>query len=335
MQKYAKGRMVIMREIRYLQATAEALNKEMELDENVIVFGEDVRESLRGVTKGLVDTYGEKRVIDFPISEQGMIGCGIGCAISGLRPVIEFQINEFTFFAFEQIALQSQKLRFYSGGKIKIPMTYVIPGSGARGGISGQHSDNPYSFFVHGGMKVVIPSCAYDAKGLLVSAIRDNDPVAVFLPTRAMADKGEVPEEQYSIPLGKADIKRQGTDVTVVATGHLVGVALSAAKKFEEEGVSVEVFDVRSLRPFDKEALEKSITKTGHVVIIDDSPVTCGFSNFVSALIVEEFFSCLKAPVKIVARADVPVPFSQPLEDYVLPSEEKLNCAIKKITGGA
>jgi len=184
-------------------------------------------------------------------------------------------------------------------------------------------------------MKVVIPSCAYDAKGLLVSAIRDDDPVAVFLPTRVLADKGEVPEEQYAVPLGKADIKREGSDVTVVATGHLVTAALSAAKKFEEEGVSVEVFDVRSLRPFDREALEKSVTKTGRVVIIDDSPITCGFSNFVSALIVEEFFSCLKAPVKIVARADVPVPFSQPLEDYVLPSEEKLNYAIKQITGGA
>ena len=323
-----------MREIRYLQATAEALNCEMGLNKDVIVFGEDVRESLRGVTKGLVDVYGENRVIDFPISEQGMIGCGIGCAISGLRPVIEFQINEFTFFAFEQIMLQSQKLRFYSGGKIKIPLTYVVPGSGARGGISGQHSDNPYSFLLHGGMKVVIPSCAYDAKGLLVSAIRDNDPVAVFLPTRVMADRGPVPEEQYTIPLGKADIKKEGSDITVVATGHLVTAALSVAKKFEEEDVSIEVFDPRTLLPFDKEALKKSISKTGRVVIIDDSPITCGFSNFVASIIAEEFFALLKAPVKIVARADVPVPFSQPLEEYVLPNEEKLIDAVKKIVGG-
>ena len=323
-----------MREIRYLQASAEALNSEMKLNSDVIVFGEDVRESLRGVTKGLVNEFGEKRVIDFPISEQGMIGCGIGCAISGLRPVIEFQINEFTFFAFEQLILQSQRLRFYSGGRIKIPATYVVPGSGARGGISGQHSDNPYSFFLHGGMKVVIPSCPYDAKGLLISAIRDDDPVAVFLPTRAMADKGPVPEEQYTIPLGRADIKRQGSDVTVVATGHLVQTALGAAQKFEKEGISIEVFDPRSLLPFDKESLEKSISKTGKVVIIDDSPITCGFSNFVAAIIAEEFFSYLKAPVKIVARADVPVPFSQPLEEYVLPNEEKLSDAIREITGG-
>jgi pyruvate/2-oxoglutarate/acetoin dehydrogenase E1 component len=323
-----------MREIRYLQAVAEALNFEMKLNSDVVVFGEDVRESLRGVTKGLINTYGEQRVIDFPISEQGMIGCGIGSAISGLRPVIEFQINEFTFFAFEQLILQSQRLRFYTGGKIKIPVTYVVPGSGARGGIAGQHSDNPYSFLLHGGMKVVIPSCAYDAKGLLISAIRDDDPVAVFLPTRVLADKGPVPEEQYTIPLGKADIKREGKDITVVATGHLVQTALSAADKLEKEGISVEVFDPRSLLPFDKETLQKSVSKTGRVVIIDDSPITCGFSNFVSSVIAEEFFDYLKAPVKIVARADVPVPFSQPLEEYVLPNEEKLVGAIKKIAGG-
>ncbi len=322
-----------MREIRYLQASAEALNSEMKSNSDVIVFGEDVRESLRGVTKGLVNEFGEKRVVDFPISEQGMIGCGIGCAISGLRPVIEFQINEFTFFAFEQLILQSQRLRFYSGGKIKIPITIIVPGAGARGGVSGQHSDSPYSFLVHGGMKVVIPSCAYDVKGLLISAIRDDDPVAVFLPTRVSADKGPVPEEQYTIPLGSADVKRQGLDVTVVATGHLVSSALKVAQQFEKEAISVEVFDVRSLLPFDRQALEKSITKTGRVVIIDDSPITCGFSNFVSSIIAEEFFDCLKAPVKIVARADVPVPFSQPLEEYVLPNEEKLASAIREITG--
>jgi len=323
-----------MREIRYLQASAEALNSEMKSNSDVIVFGEDVRESLRGVTKGLVNEFGEKRVIDFPISEQGMIGCGIGCAISGLRPVIEFQINEFTFFAFEQLILQSQRLRFYSGGKIKIPVTIIVPGAGARGGVSGQHSDSPYSFLVHGGMKVVIPSCAYDVKGLLISAIRDDDPVAVFLPTRVSADKGSVPQEQYTIPLGKAEIKRQGSDITVVATGHLVGVALKVAQQFEKENISIEVFDPRSLLPFDKEALAKSIIKTGRVAIIDDSPITCGFSNFVAAVIAEEFFSYLKAPVKIVARADVPVPFSQPLEEYILPNEEKLAGAIREIKGG-
>ncbi|MHB8278800.1 MAG: alpha-ketoacid dehydrogenase subunit beta [Candidatus Humimicrobiaceae bacterium] len=322
-----------MREIRYLQAVAEALNNEMKINDDVLVMGEDVRESLRGVTKGLYNTFGKDRVIDFPISEQGMIGCGIGSAISGFRPVIEFQINEFTFFAFEQLILQSQRLRFYSGGKIKIPVTYVVPGSGARGGISGQHSDNPYSFLIHGGMKVVIPSSAYDAKGLLVSAIRDNDPVAVFLPTRVLAEKGEVPEEQYAISLGKAEIKKTGSDVTVVATGHCVNIALDIARKLDTEGISVEVFDPRTLFPFDKETLKKSISKTGKVVIIDDSPISCGFSNEVSALIGEEYFNIIKAPVKIIARADVPIPFSEPLEEYVLPNSAKLENAIYKLIG--
>jgi len=183
-------------------------------------------------------------------------------------------------------------------------------------------------------MKVVMPSCACDAKGLLISAIRDDDPVAVFLPTRVTADKGPVPQEQYTIPLGSADIKRQGTDVTVVAAGHLVQTALSAANKLQEQGISIEVFDPRSLLPLDTQTLKKSVAKTGRVVITDESPITCGFSSFVSSIIAEDFFSYLKAPVKIVARADVPVPFSQPLEEYVLPNEEKLINAIKEIAGG-
>ena len=324
-----------MREIRYPQAVAEALNNEMQINDEVLVMGEDVRESLRGVTKGLYSTYGKDRVIDFPISEQGMIGCGIGSAISGFRPVIEFQINEFTFFAFEQLILQSQRLRFYSGGKIKIPLTYIVPGSGARGGISGQHSDNPYSFLIQGGMKVVIPSCAYDAKGLLISAIRDNDPVAVFLPTRVLAEKGEVPEEQYTVAIGKADIKKTGSDITVVATGHCVNIALEVARKLEEEKISVEVFDPRTLFPFDREMLKESISKTGKVVIIDDSPVSCGFACEVSALIGEEYFNLIKAPVKIIARADVPIPFSEPLEECVLPNGAKLENAIHELMGRA
>lgn len=320
-----------MREIRYLQAVAEALNNEMQINDEVLVMGEDVRESLRGVTKGLYNAYGKGRVIDFPISEQGMIGCGIGSAISGFRPVIEFQINEFTFFAFEQLILQSQRLRFYSGGKIKIPLTYVVPGSGARGGISGQHSDNPYSFLIHGGMKVVIPSCAYDAKGLLISAIRDDDPVAVFLPTRVLAEKGEVPEEQYTVAIGKADIKKAGSDITVVATGHCVNIALETARKLEEEKISVEVFDPRTLFPLDREALKQSVSITGKVVIMDDSPRACGFASMVSSILMEECYEYLKKPVIRITREDMPVPFSEALKKYVLPDGEKLEQAIRKI----
>ena len=320
-----------MRELRYLQAVAEALRSEMKKNSDVIVMGEDVRESLRGVTKGLYKEFGPDRVIDFPISEQVLIGCGVGASISGLRPVIEFQINEFVFFAFEQLINQSQRLRYLSGGKIIIPITYIVPGSGARGGIAGQHSDNPYSFLIHGGMKVAIPSNAYDAKGLLISAIRDNDPVAVFLPARVLADKGDVPEDQYTVPLGKGEIKRIGSDITVVATGHLVKVALDVAEKLDRKGISIEVFDPRTLLPFDKKTLEKSVSKTGKVVIIDDSPISCGFASMVSSILMEECFEYLKGPIKRIARADVPVPFSQPMEEYVLPNERKLLNAVKKI----
>jgi pyruvate dehydrogenase E1 component beta subunit len=266
-----------------------------------------------------------------PKSVATLVSASTGLAMIGMRPVIEFNNSEDFYLAFSGLLDQAAKLRYMSGGKLKFPVTYLFIEDNDFYDFNILSSDSPYSFLLHGAMKVVMPSCAYDAKGLLVSAIRDDDPVAVFLPTRASADKGNVPEEQYTIPLGSADIKRQGEDVTVVAAGHLVQTALSAANKLQEEGISIEVFDPRSLLPLDTRTLEKSIAKTGRAVIIDESPITCGFGSFVSSIIAEDFFSYLKAPVKIVARADVPVPFSQPLEEYVLPNEEKLINAIKKI----
>lgn len=211
-----------MRNIRYLQAVAEGLTQEMVRDSSVFVMGEDVRHSLRGITKGLVDEFGPDRIIDTPISESGFTGVGTGAAILGMRPVLEYQVSEFVFFAFDQLVDQAQKLRYMSGGKLTIPVTYIIVGSGARGGMAGQHSDNPYPYILHGGIKTVIPSTPYDAKGLLVSAIRDNDPVAVFLPINCMGLRGSVPEEEYVIPLGEGELKKEGNDITVVAVGHLV-----------------------------------------------------------------------------------------------------------------
>jgi len=322
-----------MRELSLIQAADEGLNEELKKDPDTCFLRiENAFNKKEQRTMDITNPDGNK-VVNMPKSEATLISSATGLALIGMRPVIELNHMENIFLAFSALVDQAAKLRYMSGGKLKFPITYLIVEHDDYYDFGVLHSDNPYSFLLHGGMKVVIPSCAYDAKGLLISAIRDDDPVAVFLPTRVLADKGTVPQEQYTIPLGKADIKKEGSDVTVVATGHLVGVALSAAKKFEEEGLSIEVFDPRSLLPFDKETLEKSIAKTGKVVIIDDSPITCGFSNFVAAIIAEEFFSYLKAPVKIVARADVPVPFSQPLEEYVLPNEEKLIGAIKKIIG--
>ena len=215
-----------------------------------------------------------------------------------------------------------------SGGKIKIPVTYLIVGAGAKGGMAGQHSDNPYPYILHGGIKTIVPSTPYDAKGLVISAIRDDDPVAVFLPINVTGTKGDVPEEIYTIPIGSGEIKRKGEDVTVVAVGHLVGAALKVAENIANDGISVEVVDPRSLLPLDKKLLAGSIKKTGRLVVIDDSNRTCGFAAEVSACVSESCFENLKAPIKRVTRADVPVPFSRDMERYVLPDEDKLAGAI-------
>jgi pyruvate dehydrogenase E1 component beta subunit len=256
---------------------------------------------------------------------------GTGASLLDMRPVIEFQINEFVFFAFDQLIDQAQKMRYMSGGKLSVPVTYLIVGAGAKGGMAGQHSDNPYPYLLHGGMKTVIPSTPYDAKGLTISAIRDNDPVALFLPINVTGTKGDVPEEIYTIPLGKGDIKRKGEDITVVAVGHLVNTALKASKTLEDNGISIEIFDPRTLLPLDKKLLKKSIGKTGRLVIIDDSNRTCGFAAEISAYVSEECFDYLKAPIKRVTRADVPVPFSRVMESYVLPDEKKLIDAVLRL----
>jgi acetoin:2,6-dichlorophenolindophenol oxidoreductase subunit beta len=320
-----------MKELSLLQAAREGLNEELKIDTNTCFLKTENALNKKGDRAADVTDADGQRVINMPKSQATIISSATGLALIGMRPIIELSNTEDVYLSFSALLDQAAKLRYMSGGKLQFPITYLIIEDNERCDFNVLHSDSPYSFLLHGGMKVVIPSCAYDAKGLLVSAIRDNDPVAVFLPTRSLSELGEVPEEQYNIPLGEADIKREGKDVTVITTGHLVKEALNAAQKLEKEDVSVEVFDARSLLPLDTEALEKSIAKTGRAVIMDDSPITCGFGNFVASVIAEEFFSYLKAPVKIVARADMPVPFNRTLEEYVIPNEEKLIFAIKKI----
>jgi pyruvate dehydrogenase E1 component beta subunit len=320
-----------MRELRYLKAVTEAMEQEMTRDKNVFIIGEDVRYGVKGATKGLIDKFGPDRVIDTPISEQALCGSATGAAIMGFRPIVEFHTAEFVFFAYDQIVDQAQKLRYMSGGRLKVPITYLVTGSGAGGSSAAQHSDHAYPNVLHGGIKVIIPSTPYDLKGLMISAIRDDDPVMVFLPARILALKGDVPEDIYSVPMGKGEIKHKGNDVTVVATGHLVQIAINLAKKLENKGISIEVFDPRTLLPLDIIMLKESVKKTGRVVIFDDSNKKCGFASDISAILAEECFSYLKAPIKRVARADVPVPFSPPLENYVLPNEEKLTDSINKI----
>lgn len=313
-----------MRELRYLEAMREGLREEMRRDPTVFVIGEDVRQSIRGTTKGLVDEFGPARLYDTPISEAGFTGLATGAALAGMRPVVEYQINALIFVSFDQLVDQAQKLRYMMGGQGKIPVTYLVTASGARRALAGQHSDHLYPLLVHMGMKTVIPSTPEDAKGLLKAAIREDDPVVYFAPSALLAQKGPVPDGDYVTPLGRARVAREGSDLTIVAVGPLVPQALRCATTLAAEGVAVEVVDPRSLLPLDREGLLASVRKTGRVVIFDDSNRTCGFAAELAALFADEAWEALRAPVRRVTRADVPVPFSGPLEDFVLPSGDRL-----------
>ena len=322
-----------MRELRYVQALNEALHQEFARDETVIMVGEDIRENMRGETRGLFTTYGPDRVIDTPISEAAFTGFATGAAMAGLRPIAEFQIPSLVYVAFDQLANQAAKLPYMSGGQTQIPVTYIVMGSGARGNMAGQHSDNPYPFLIHAGIKVVVPSTAYDMKGLATAAIRDNDPVAIFGPAACLGTRSDVPEEPYLIPLGMGDVKRDGTDVTVVAVGHLVHDALKVADLLAARGVSVHIWDPRTLLPLDRAGLLEAVRKTGRVVIFDDSSSTCGYAAELSAVIAESAYASLQAPIKRVSRAHVPIPFSVPLERATLPTADKLIAAIESTLG--
>ena len=319
------------RRINFLQALREALLLEMRRDPNVVVLGEDVRFSLRGITKGLYEEFGPERVWDTPISESAFVGLATGAAFAGLRPVVEFQISTLIYVAMEQLVNQAQKLRYMMGGQGKIPVTYLVPGSGARPGLAGQHSDHAYPMLMNGGMKVVLPTTPQDAKGLFTAALREDDPVVVFAPAALMGSRGDVPEEEMVIPLGKGVVKRIGTDVTVVATGPCVPQALKVADQLEPDGISVEVIDPRTLLPFDYNILRGSVSKTGRLIIFDDSNRTCGLAAEIAANAAEQLFSYLKAPVARITRADVPVPFSIALDKLVLPSGAQLEEAIRTI----
>jgi acetoin:2,6-dichlorophenolindophenol oxidoreductase subunit beta len=317
------------RRINYLRALREALMQEMRRDPNVVVLGEDVRQSLRGITKGCLEEFGPDRVWDTPISEAAFVGLATGGAVAGLRPVVEFQIGTLIYVAFEQMANQAQKLRYMMGGQAKVPVTYIVPGSGARPGLAGQHSDHLYPCLLQAGIKVVIPSTPHDAKGLFTAAIREDDPVVIFAPASVMNVSGVVSEDDVYVPLGSAEIKRNGTDVTVVAVGHLVAEAIKVAEQLEKEGISVEVFDPRSLLPFDHALLETSVQRTGRLIIFDDSNHTCGFAAEVAAHAAEHLSEFLRAPIARITRADVPVPFSTALDKHVLPNGEQLQRAIR------
>ena len=318
------------RVITYSEAINEAHTQEMERDPNVILFGENVSSSWRGATKGLKERFGRERVRDTPITETSFIGMGVGAAIRGLRPVVELMLVDFGLVAMDQILNQMAKSHYMSGGAVKVPMVLrAAYGAGTSSGAT--HSESLYSLFAHmPGMKVVLPSNPYDAKGLLITAIRDDNPV-VFMEHRLLSrTKGPVPEEPYTVPFGVANLVREGSDVTIVVTGKMVGLAMEAADDLKKEA-SVEVIDPRTIVPLDEEAILNSVGKTGRLVVVDEDYERCGFSAEVAAIVAEKGFNNLKASVCRVATPNVPLPFNPTLEKQLLPDREKIARAIRNV----
>ena len=322
-----------MRRITYKAAINEALHEEMTKDNGVILLGEDIGPGgVGGVTKGLRDRFGEERVIDMPIAETAIIGSAVGASLAGLRPVAEIMHVDFIFICMDGICNWAAKQRFLSGGKVGVPITIRAP-SGARG-FGPHHGQCLEACFQNiPGLKLVMPSTPYDAKGLLKSAIRDNDPVIFFENKYSYGIEDDVPEEEYTIPLGQADIKREGSDVTVVAISRMVYEAMTAADKLATDGISIEVIDPRTITPLDKETILNSVKKTGRLVIAHEAVKTGGFGSEIAAIIAEEGFDYLDAPVKRIGAAFAPIPFSKPLEEFCLPTGEDIIRAVKEIMG--
>ena len=319
----------------FAQALNNAHKLEMQRDPNIYVAGEDVGVygGIFGVTGGLLDQFGDKRVRDTPITESAIIGTAVGAAAAGLRPVIELMFVDFIGVSMDQLYNQAAKMKYMFGGKAKLPIT-LRTSCGAGMGAAAQHSQCLEAWFMHiPGLKVVMPSTPYDAKGLLISAIRDDNPV-VFLEHKMLyGTQGEVPEESYTIPLGKADIKREGKDITVVATAMMVGRALSAAEKLASNGVSLEVVDPRSLSPLDEQTILNSVKKTHRLLIVHEEVKFAGSGAEIAAMAAEKAFDYLDAPIVRVGAPFTPVPFSPALEQEFIPSEEKIIQAAKRMMG--
>lgn len=326
-----------MREITYAKAIREALCQEMRRDKNVFIIGEDlgIYGGAFGVTYGLLDEFGEERVRDTPISELAIVGTALGAAITGMRPVAEIMFMDFITLAMEQIVNQAAKIKFMFGGRAKVPMVIRTP-AGSGTGAAAQHSQSLEVWFTHiPGLKVVMPSTPYDVKGLLISSIRDNNPV-IFVEHKLLYKTiGEVPEEEYEIPLGVADIKRKGEDLTIVAISIMVQRAISASEELEKEGISVEIVDPRTLKPYDKNTIIESVKKTGKVIIIHEACKTSGFGAEIAAMISEsEAFDYLDAPIKRLGGLDIPIPYNRNLERHAVPQVEDIINAVKELVSG-
>ncbi|MBA3321179.1 MAG: pyruvate dehydrogenase complex E1 component subunit beta [Pyrinomonadaceae bacterium] len=317
------------------EALNQAMREEMRRDENVFLMGEEVAayQGAYKVSKGLLEEFGEKRVIDSPITELGFAGLGVGAAMVGLRPVIEFMTFNFSILATDQIINSAAKMLYMSGGQYKVPIVFRGPGGSAYQ-VSSQHSQALESWFAHfPGVKVVMPATAADAKGLLKSAIRDDDPVIFIEQERMYGSKGEVPDEaDFTIPLGVADVKREGTDATIVARSLMVPIALKAAEELEQQGISCEVVDPRTIRPLDIETIINSVKKTNRVVIAEESHPFCGVGAEISAQIMERAFDYLDAPVKRLSGVDAPMPYARNLEKLALPDVARMVAAVREVS---
>jgi pyruvate/2-oxoglutarate/acetoin dehydrogenase E1 component len=327
----------------FRQAIAEAIRQEMERDPTVVIMGEDIAGGLGaageddawggvlGVTKGLVKQFGRERVLDTPITESGFIGAAAGAAMTGLRPIAELMFVDFMGVCFDQIFNQAAKFKYMFGGKAKTPLVIrTMYGAGFRA--ASQHSQCLYPIFTHvPGLKVVIPSSPYEAKGLLIQAIRDDDPVIFFEHKVMYDDEEDVPDEPYTIPFGEANFTREGDDATIVALGRMVKLANQAADALAKEGISCTVIDPRTTSPLDIDSILDSVRDTGRLVVVDEASPRCNVATDIAAQVADHAFEALKAPIKIVSPPHTPVPFSPALEDIYVPNAEKIQAAVKAV----
>lgn len=322
-----------MKTVEFREALREAMSEEMRRDPNVFLMGEEVAEynGAYKVSKGMLAEFGEKRVIDTPIAELGFAGIGVGAACNGLRPIVEFMTFNFSLVAIDQVINSAAKIYSMSGGQYNCPIVFRGPTASA-GMLSSQHSQAFENWYANcPGLKVIVPSNPYDAKGLLKSAIRDNDPVIFMESEQMYGDKGEIPEEEYIIPIGLADVKKQGSDVTIVSFGKIFKVAMAAAKELEAEGINAEVIDLRTVRPIDYNTVINSVKKTNRLVIVEEAWPLASISSEITFKVQKEAFDYLDAPILRITTADTPLPYAPTLIEASLPSVAKVIKAVKEV----
>lgn len=322
-----------MRVIQFREALREAMSEEMRNDQNIFLMGEEVAEynGAYKVSQGMLDEFGPKRIIDTPIAELGFAGIAVGAAMNGLRPVVEFMTFNFSLVAIDQVVNAAAKMYQMSGGQFNIPMVFRGP-TGSAGQLGAQHSQAFENWYANcPGLKVVVPSNPYDAKGLLKTAIRDNDPVIFMESEQMYGDKGEVPEEEYLIPIGVADVKKAGTDVTIVSFGKIMKVALAAAEELAKEGISCEVIDLRTVRPIDYQTVIDSVKKTNRLVIVEEAWPLASISTEITYMVQKNAFDYLDAPIRRITTQDTPLGYAPTFVQEFLPSTERVAKAVKEV----